>query len=344
MPFLTSNYPGSGGELLPEADDFIVDEEIAYSPCGEGEHLFVQIEKTYMTTAEVSQRLAQALKVKPQAVGFAGFKDKQATTRQWFSVHYPIRLGLPTLIDLDHENCKILDVERHKNKLKRSHGTGNRFTITITSVPDGGLERAQAALEALRETGVPNIFGAQRFGRDGDNVKHGLAIIRREERPPKNRRIRSILESSVQSEAFNKVFEFRLEEGLFYTALDGDIMKKHETGGLFDVTDAAAEQGRLDRMEISPTAPLPGKKTRDAAGKALEFERAALDAVGLTSEDLARMEVGTRRALRFPLDPRAKVTALDDTSYQLAISLPSGSYATVVLAELMKPESGFVTR
>jgi tRNA pseudouridine13 synthase len=236
-------------------------------------------------------------------------------------------------------------VDRHKNKLKRSHGRGNRFTITIRSVPPGGAARAQAVLDGLRETGVPNIFGAQRFGHDGDNVQRGLAILRGEERAPKNRRIRSILESAIQSEAFNKVFELRLERGLFNTALMGDIMKKHDTGGLFDVTgDIADVQARLDRREISTTAPLPGKKTRDAAGVPLELERAALDAVGLSPNDLAKMELGTRRALRFPLEPSAEVNSAGEDSYTLSITLPSGAYATVVLAELIKPESGVITR
>ena len=344
MPYLTSDHPGSGGELHSNPDDFIVDEELAYEPSGEGEHLFIQIEKTFMTTSELSQRLAQALKVRPQAIGYAGFKDKHARTRQWFSVHYPIRLGLPTGIDLDSENCRVLDIERHKNKLKRSHGRGNRFTIRIRNVAPGGTDRARVNLKKLRETGVPNIFGPQRFGRDGDNVERGLAVLRGEERPPRNHRIRSILESAVQSAAFNRAFEMRLEQGLFQTALDGDIMKKHDTGAIFDVTKVEDEQERLDRLEISPTAALPGRKTREAQGRPLEIELAARDEIGLTEQDLRKMEVGTRRALRFPLDPRTEITEIDDTSYQLAISLPSGAYATVVLAELIKPDSGQVFR
>jgi tRNA pseudouridine13 synthase len=152
------------------------------------------------------------------------------------------------------------------------------------------------------------------------------------------------LESAVQSAVFNRVFEMRLERGLFETALVGDIMKKHESGALFDVADAEAEQVRLDRLEISPTAALPGRKTRESAGIPLEIELAARREVGLDEKDLAKMDVGTRRSLRFPLDPNAEITALDETSYQLSISLPSGAYATVVLAELIKPESGQIIR
>lgn len=344
MHFLSSDLPGSGGELHSNPNDFIVDEELAYAPSGEGEHLFVQIEKNSMTTTELAQRLAQALKVRPQAIGYAGLKDKHARTRQWFSVHYPIKLGLPTSIDLDSDSCRVLEVDRHQNKLKRSHGQGNRFTITIRDVPNDGIVHARASLKRLGEVGVPNIFGPQRFGRDGDNVEHGLAVIRGETRGPRNRRVRSILESAVQSAVFNRVFEMRLERGLFETALVGDIMKKHESGALFDVADAEAEQVRLDRLEISPTAALPGRKTRESAGIPLEIELAARREVGLDEKDLAKMDVGTRRSLRFPLDPNAEITALDDASYQLSISLPSGAYATVVLAELIKPESGQIIR
>jgi len=344
VEFLSKDIPGSGGVLYPDVDDFIVNEEIAYAPSGEGEHLFIQIEKTKLTTAEVSASLSEALDVKPKAVSFAGFKDKHARTRQWFSVHYPIKLGLPNLLELDSENCRVLDMERHRAKLKRSHGKGNRFVITVREVPAGGVENARASLERLREVGVPNIFGAQRFGKYGDNVERGLQMIRKQIKPPGNHRIRSILQSAVQSEIFNRIFNLRLEQGVFFTALAGDIMKKHDTGGLFDVTDPAIEQERIDRLEISPTAPLPGRETRYAKSRAYEFEQQAISELGVTEQDLSRMEVGTRRSLRFPLDPTAKIHELDEDSYALEISLPSGAYATVVLAELIKPESGVVKR
>ena len=342
--WLAADLSGSGGRLLNHTDDFRVREILAYSPCGSGEHLLVQIDKIGLTTPEAAARLAKAAGVPERAVGFAGMKDKHARARQWMSLPLPLRAAVPDLSAADCDELRVLSAGRHKNKIKRGHNRGNRFSIVVRDVPSGGAERAAAVLARLRTTGVPNGFGPQRAGRDGDNADRALAVIRGQARAPKSRRIRSLLISALQSRVFDHVLALRIERGDFARALAGDVMKKHDTGGLFDVTDPVAEQPRVDRLEISPTAALPGPRARAASGEPQEMEQEAIVAVGLTPDDIARLDSGTRRVLRYPLPDDTEITAIGPDAYQLDVELPSGAYATVLLAELIRPESGVVER
>jgi len=342
--WLSAELPGSEGALHASADDFAVAEILPYAPCGEGEHLFIEIEKRDLTTPEAARRIAEAAGLQSHAVAYAGLKDKDAIARQWFSIPLALRSQLPDLSRAESAELRVLGHCRHRHKLKRGHTRANRFSIAVREVPPGGIDRAKKILELLSKTGVPNAFGPQRFGRDAGNVSSALAILRGDETPPKDKRIRTLLMSSVQSEIFNRVLALRIARGLFTSALLGDVMQKHDTGGLFEVADPLAEQPRVDALQISPTAALPGKKYRRASGPAQAIEDEALHTLELTASELAKLGDGTRRVLRYPLDPEAKIDAIDDDAYRISFTLPSGAYATVLLAELVKPPRGALLR
>src|SRR5262245_30618677 len=307
---ISSELPGSGGTLSNDPADFVVEELLPYAACGSGEHVFIHIEKINLTTPEAASRVSKALKL--GEASWAGMKDRAAIARQWLSFALPIAAPLPEKIELD--GVRVLEVIRHQHKLRRGHIRANRFAITIRG---GDAARASAVLDLIRRTGAPNTFGPQRFGRDGDNATRAASFIRGETRPPRDRRFRDLMVSALQSSIFNRVLALRIERGWFATALLGDVMQKHDTGGLFDVADPAAEQARVDRLEISPTAILPGKKARRASGVMRELEEEATRALGVSDEDLARFADGTRRTLRYPLDPEAKITALPPSDYRL---------------------------
>lgn len=333
---ISAELPGSGGTLSNDPADFVVEELLPYAANGSGEHVFVHIEKINLTTPEAASRVSKALKL--GEASWAGMKDRAAIARQWLSFALPITAPLPEKIEL--EGVRVLEMIRHQHKLRRGHIRANRFAITIRN---GDAARASAALDLIRRTGVPNTFGPQRFGRDGDNADRAALFIRGDARPPRDRRLRDLLVSALQSAIFNRVLAQRIERGWFATALLGDVMQKHDTGGLFDVADPSAEQPRVDRLEISPTAILPGKKARQGSGAMRELEAEAMKSSGVSDEDLARFADGTRRTLRYPLDADAKITALtqdaiDANGYRLEVTLPSGAYATVLLDELVKPD------
>lgn len=325
--------------------DFLVDEVPSYLPCGAGEHLMVRIEKSGITSAEAMRRIAKAAGLPEGAVSAAGHKDKAARARQWISLPVPIRAPLPELKSAESEELKVLEAARHGNKLRPGHQRGNRFTITIRELPEGGLERAALILARLRSTGVPNGFGPQRFGREGDNAERALACVRGTAHWPRDRRLRSLFMSALQSKVFNRLLELRLETGTFGAALLGDVMQKHATGGLFDVEDAATETLRVQALEISPTGLLPGPRARRAQHEAKALEDRAMAEVGIGESELAALDDGTRRAMRYPLDPEAKLgPGPGPSTMVLEVFLPSGAYATVLLGELMKPEQGEVLR
>ena len=309
---------------MREPADFIVEEELAYSPCGEGEHLFVRFTKTGLTTEEAVKRLAGN---KARDAGIAGYKDKHGITTQWISI--PLRISEPIPTFEESDDLVVLEAKRHAHKLRRGHAKANRFRIVVRGA---SISIAQIALARLRERGVPNRFGQQRFGIDGDNAQRALAFIRGEARPPRGRRTRDLLISALQSEVFNRIVEMRIARGLWMCAIEGDVMVKHASGGMFTVTDVEAETPRVAALEISPTGLMPGRRTEIATS----LEREAIEACGLLQDDLLKMSTGTRRMLRYPLPAGARVEPVEENVYRLDVALPSGAFATVVLDELLR--------
>lgn len=338
---LTEGHPGSGGILRARASSFQVDEELAYSPTGQGDHTFLRIQKTGLTTPQAVRQIVEALcgslsRSDHREIGFAGLKDKHAVATQWISIPARFMKAKP---ELDTEDLKILEAIPHERKIKRGHQRQNRFSILIEEVPDGGIEKAQAVLEVLLREGLPNYFGPQRFGALGNNAERGLAMLKGEMRPPRDRTVRNLLYAALQSSLFNQVLQTRLKDGSFNKALLGDLMKKH-TGGMFEVTDVPAEQARVEAQEISPTGPMLGPKMRAPSADALALELAQQKAMGLDEISLKPMPAGTRRSLRICLSEDTRLIPQGKDAYQVQVSLPSGSYATVFLDELIKPEYG----
>ncbi len=177
MNWLTENLPGTGGIYKQNPEDFQV-EEIPLYPCsGQGEHLYLWIEKSGITTRELLTQLTRGLKLRERDLGYAGLKDAHALTRQMISVPFS---KIDQIIKLNLNNAKILSMTRHSNKLRLGHLAGNRFTITIRQTHADALSRAEAILTQLRKRGVPNFFGEQRYGILGNSAQLGLLLVRKE--------------------------------------------------------------------------------------------------------------------------------------------------------------------
>lgn len=175
--FLTAKIPGTGGDIKTCPDDFLVEELPLYPTCGEGEHLYLEVEKRGITTFELLKRIANALQVDERAMGYAGLKDAQAVTRQFISL---TGCSADKALALRLDNIRILSARRHRNKLRLGHLAGNRFTITIRNVDSGALERVRDILHILKMTGVPNFFGEQRYGALGNSHLTGRAIVQKD--------------------------------------------------------------------------------------------------------------------------------------------------------------------
>ncbi len=174
MRYLTADLPGVGGQIKVQPADFLVEEIPLYQPLGEGEHTYFEVEKTDLSTFQAVRRIARALNLHHKRIGYAGLKDARAVTRQVMSVQ---NVPPERVLALELANIKVLWATRHKNKLKTGHLKGNRFTIRIREVDENQVENARRILAVLEKRGVPNYFGAQRFGQRGDAHRLGRAIL-----------------------------------------------------------------------------------------------------------------------------------------------------------------------
>lgn len=334
LPYLTASLPGIGGRIKEQPADFEVEEIPAYDLAGAGEHLYLWVEKTDMGAEFFNRQLAKRLNVHPGDIGTAGLKDRRAVTRQWVSVPAKAEANLP---QLDGDGIKVLNVTRHGNKLRPGHLKGNRFRVFIR-----GASREIAIepiLEMIRQQGLPNFYGSQRFGRNGETLNLGWNMLLGQPVKMRNPFLKKLALSAGQSYLFNRVLTKRMSDSLYRTALDGDVMAKWPAGGMFTSSDPATEQARFDAREIVHAGPMFGKKTFPAVAVAAEREQLVLTESGLPADTFDRfgqLLSGTRRHNLVYVDDLAAEWEAD--GLRLTFTLPSGSYATVLLGEVMKSE------
>jgi tRNA pseudouridine13 synthase len=317
--------------------DFVVTELPAYEPTGAGDHVFVWFEKTNLTTDVAMRHLARALGANPRDAGVAGVKDRVAVSTQWGSFLLPKGDPQALLATLDVEGLRPLRITRHGHKLKPGHLRGNRFAVRLRSLDGDPLEpRLGPKLATAAKLGVPNAFGSQRFGREGDNAEQAARFVRGEAQPPRDKKRARFYFSALQSQLFNQLLSVRVEDGTFGTILGGDVAKKEENGALFDVPlegpeleDAAR---RADALAVSPTGPMFGASMRWPKGRPLELERAILAGSGIPEEAWTRhrqLGEGTRRALRLLVE-HLQVQA-EGPDLLVEFVLGKGEYATTFL-------------
>lgn len=333
-PLLAAGLEGIGGTLTTSPSDFRVEEILPYEPSGSGDHYFVCVRKTLMSTVDAARTLAHSVGVSVRDVGFAGRKDVHSIATQWFSLPKPPK-------PLATEKLEILQAIPHPKKLKNGHVRANRFEVTIRNVQPDASSSLPALLSRLAN-GHPNYFGCQRFGKNGRNLLDVLRWIDRDCPRMKNARF---LVSALQSAVFNVWLGQRLQlEGL-ETAILGDILRKRDTGGLFLCDDIETDSRRLASGALDLCGPLFGPKMKPASGKAATREDVFVDRLALTegaSRNVGRLGAGGRRPSRVLA---ADIThAIKGGDLNIAFTLPSGAYATVFLAELMQPNAGWVER
>jgi tRNA pseudouridine13 synthase len=335
LPYITADLPGVGGEIKIEPAHFMVEEIPLYEASGQGQHVYVRLTREGWTTRALQDELAGLFGLRDVDIGCAGRKDKHARTTQTFS------LSLPTTDENAVGRCieenlpvQVEWVRRHRNKIKAGHLLGNHFRIVLLGPQPDDLPQAEAIVQALRERGLPNFYGPQRFGREGDNAERGREILLTG-RGPRKRWLRRLLLRAYQSALFNTWLVHRIERDWFKRVMVGDVAKKLDTGGLFEVADAAVEQPRFERDEITYTGPIYGSRMWWATGEPGELERKVLEQAGVAEEMLDRAHLsGSRRRARLLLD-ELKVEP-HPNGLLFTFSLPKGCYATTVLREVMK--------
>lgn len=403
--YLTADIPGIGGTIRQRPEDFLVEEMPMYQPCGEGEHVYLFVQKRDMSTSELIGVIARHFGVNRRAIGYAGQKDTHAVSRQLVSVHLPGKKpeDFPML---QHERVSVLWVDQHTNKLRLGHLAGNRFSIRIRDVKPTDVVSVHRVMARLIASGVPNRFGPQRFGAVCRNHLVGRSLVlgdwdsavrallepsshseaHREARrayaegkltdaiilfgPGVERRVlaalvrgespeRAIrgLESAelrfflnaFQSAVFNTLVDERTAAGSLGSLHPGDVAIKHVNNAPFTVDLATAQNpdtlARLAAFEISPSGPMWGSGMLRADGETYARELAALESLGVREPDLAKFDQGAlggmhgeRRALRIRVSDVEIEGGVDEHGpfVRCAFDLPRGSFATTVLAEIMK--------
>jgi tRNA pseudouridine13 synthase len=329
LPFAHGGPPVEG-RIRVEPGDFRVDEVLGFEPSGAGEHAFLFVEKIGANTEWVARRIAEKAGVAPMAVGYAGLKDRHAITRQSFSVQLAGRAD-PDWSSLAIPGVRVLAASRHDRKLRRGSHKGNRFRIRVRDV-EGVHERVESRIAVIRERGVPNYFGEQRFGREAGNVELAREMF-------KGKRVRrteaGLALSAARSLVFNAVLAQRVEDGSWDCGLDGEVWMLAGTHSIFGPEPWTVDLARrLAAFDIDPTGPLVGAGELRTTARAREIEERAIApyrdiADGLAAAGLAQQ----RRALRLRVEGLLHEWEADG-SLVVEFRLPAGSFATVVLREL----------
>lgn len=325
--------PPARAILRQRPEDFIVEEDLGFGPEGEGEHLWLWVEKRNLNTEAVARRLAQLARVRPGDVSYAGLKDRHAVTRQWFGIHAP-KGDVQHAADWCEDDWHVLRAARAHRKLRRGSLRGNRFIIMLRRV-DGDSADIEARLRQIATRGVPNYFGEQRFGHA--NLDKAEAMVSGVLRVP-DRHLRGIYLSSLRSAIFNAVLDRRVRDGSWETALAGEALNLTGSRSFFVADSIDTEiQRRLTEHDIHPTGPLFGKGELPSRAQARVLEQTVIETCpSLWREGLvaAGMEQ-ERRPLRLCPQGLRWEWGSDGQgqTLRLEFSLPAGAYATVVIRE-----------
>lgn len=330
--------PISEAKLKWQPEDFVVEELPSYERCGTGEHLFLWIQKRDVSSEQLKRHIVKTLDIPGRDIGIAGNKDRRAVTRQFVSVPQSCELRVS---QLDTPAIKVLKCARHTNKLRTGHLSGNRFDILLRAdLSDEERSNCAEALQQLHVGGFANYFGSQRFG-GGQTPRIGWELLtgltsRRTITKQFGRSLFRLGLSAVQSAMFNMVVSQRLEADTIARVQTGDVAMFRDRRTHFVVTDPEAEQARIDEGELVLTGPIYGRKMTKPTGHVAAFEAAVLAQFGLTEDVFDRypkLTVGTRRPLlQWPTDLK---WAFEPDGLRLQFSLRSGTYATVLLREIV---------
>ena len=318
-------------ELKTSCEDFKVTEIGKFIPSGEGEHVWLWIEKTDTNTAWVAEELAKQSGIKLRDVSYAGRKDKVAVTQQWFSLYDPKRIS--DEVDFNIPNCNILKKIRHIQKLRIGNLLGNKFEIRLRNFT-GEFQHLLNRIHAVEARGFPNYFGPQRFGRNMNNlpkalawVEKGAGRLRREQR--------SLYFSVLRSYLFNLVLSKRIQQENWDKIVLGELAQLTGSKSVFlvDSENLEAAQTRCDEFDISPTAPLMGAGNMLPLELAANLESSALVEQKAIVDFLHKEATMARRALR--VKPENISCRKDSDDLILKFTLPAGSYATILLSNLV---------
>jgi len=325
------------GTIRANPEDFQVDEIQQFTPSGKGEHVWLHIQKTGENTDWVGGLLAKIADVPRRDVSYAGMKDRHAITTQWFSVQMPGREAPNWKAQLP-DSVVLLDEQRHDRKLKRGALKGNSFKLIIRDFKGGGSNKEnevelKESIARIVEQGIPNYFGEQRFGRDGENIRKVSQWFKGEFKV-KSRPKRSIYLSAARSWIFNHILSERVKGGTWNKAVQGDVFMLDGLKSCFseDIDDEIIQ--RLQGQKLHITGALWGRGDIGSKNETAELENKIASEFKTLCEGLEKHGLKQeRKALRLSVKD-LEYSLVDKDVLCLTFSLPAGAYATSVLSEI----------
>jgi len=320
-------------------EDFEVSEELGFELSGDGEHVFLYLEKRNLNTMELLQRLVALSGVPERDIGVSGLKDRNAVTRQWFSI------GLGGRREPDWQplqaagDVRILERQRHRRKLRRGVHRANRFRLVLREL-GGDRDALEQRLLQVRTEGVPNYFGEQRFGRGGATLQQAqrwaLGGGRRLTRAK-----RGLYLSALRAFLFNTALASRVEAGTWNRLCNGDVCMLAGTRSHFTCARIDDDlRDRAGRGDLHPGLPLWGRAATPALAVSAQGQRAFLaDHQGLYAFlEEQGLELAWRPARLLADDFCWQFC--DDGALQLDFALGAGTFATALLAEIVQHRQG----
>ena len=329
-----NSEPFLSGVIRSQYSDFKVDEKFSFAATGEGEHALLHIKKQDTNTDWLSRQISQLAGVRKVDVSYAGLKDRNAITTQWFSVWLPGKPD-PDWSLLNSDNVEILTTCRHNRKLRRGSLRGNQFTIVVRQV-EGNSDDLEQRINIIKEDGVPNYFGDQRFGIDGQNLEKAKIMFggKRE----KDRFKRSIYLSAARSAMFNDILSQRVAMNKWANGIPGDVMLLDNSHSYFlaEEIDEKIIQ-RLKEHDIHPSGPLWGRGELLSKGAVAKLESELPDKFEIFDLGLRNARLDQeRRSLRLSVNDLQYSHDVENKILYLSFFLPAGGYATSVLREIIK--------
>jgi tRNA pseudouridine13 synthase len=319
-------------------EDFQVEEQLGFVPAGSGEHVFLHLQKRRLNTQELVRRVAELAGIPVRDIGCSGLKDRNATTSQWLSVRMAGREE-PEWKRLEAAgDVSVLSFSRHQRKLKRGVHRANLFKIRLRRLAGDRTELVRR-MNRVVAAGVPNYFGEQRFGNQGSTMAQARAWVDGGGRRISRER-RSLYLSALRAWLFNTLLADRVLSGDWNRIGRGDVCMLQGSRSLFSCPEVSADiVSRAASGDIHPGLPLWGRGRSLAGMEQQQRQQAVLAAdPGCGFLVAFGLELGYRAA-RVMVDDFCWQFC-DDDSLQLNFSLPAGSYATAVLAELVQYEQG----
>ena len=336
--------PNVTGDLKTHVQDFYVEEQLGFEPDGQGEFCFVFIEKQGVNTDFLAKRLAQMAGIASHKVTYSGVKDRHACTRQWFCLHVvnkePDLSGIQEAFRAP-ESVRLIVQLRHSKKLRTGAHIANRFVLRIRNI-QGDITELEQRLTLIKQGGVPNYYGPQRFGINGNNLHNGKDfVLQGRQSKRKLAKTESFWLSAIRSWCFNQALSDQVENGMWARLCDGDIAQYQQVNEQFRVKQMDAKT-HLQALqgEVSPVLPLisggweagTGPQREAIIKASLADDQDIVDA--LIAFELSR---DSRVARLVPMNMAWELLGSGQEERQLIVefSLTKGCFATSVLREMI---------